>query len=357
MKSVADDEPLEPFFAAVLKGFPAACATHGSNRFDFAIASRLVRVHCAGDAISPLLRPLRHHPIWEGPGNAPSLEIFAWEGPQGWLPPRPPWKISQQGRLGEITGLNSERFRLNYDPSGLLCMFDQQSRRAIFWMPRGESLPWWEVASPFRVLFHWWAPLIGGQVAHAAAVGQNGEGVLLVGRSGSGKSTAAMACLDAGMLYVGDDYVLLTRNSVPRAHSLYSSGKLHTRFLGDVMPHWKPHVSLQIGPERKSVFLLQNCPAYACCLRSNLVIRAVVIPQISARISSRLTKRHAGAGLLALGPSTLFQLPGARHGVMTYIGEWLRELPVFTLESGTDLPSIATELSRLLAPSESIFAA
>ena len=36
---------------------------------------------------------------------------------------------------------------------------------------------------------------------------------LLAGRGGSGKSTTAITCVDAGMQYVGDDYVLLTRDA------------------------------------------------------------------------------------------------------------------------------------------------
>ena len=82
-------------------------------------------------------------------------------------------------------------------------MWDRHSRRALYWVRRASDLPFWEIASPFRILFHWWAQSWGGQVAHAAAVGVNGRGVLLAGKSGSGKSTAALACLRQGMDFRG----------------------------------------------------------------------------------------------------------------------------------------------------------
>ena len=111
------------------------------------------------------------------------------------------------------------------------------------------NLPYWETAAPFRILFHWWSQSFGGQISHAAAVGRDGKGVLLAGRGGSGKSTTAICCVDAGMEYVGDDYVLLTRTPTPTAHSLYNSAKIHTAFLRQALPHWQDRVAGEMGPE------------------------------------------------------------------------------------------------------------
>ena len=49
----------------------------------------------------------------------------------------------------------------------------------------------------------------GRYVLHAGAVGIDGEAVLLVGRSGSGKSTAVFAALEAGWRALSDDLVAL----------------------------------------------------------------------------------------------------------------------------------------------------
>jgi HPr kinase/phosphorylase len=51
---------------------------------------------------------------------------------------------------------------------------------------------------------------MSGQMVHATAVSINGEGVLLVGPSGSGKSDLALRLIDRGATLVSDDAVELT---------------------------------------------------------------------------------------------------------------------------------------------------
>jgi hypothetical protein len=62
--------------------------------------------------------------------------------------------------------------------------------------------------------------LLGASVVtdlHAACVGNNGKGILLIGDSGAGKSTLAYACARAGWTYTSDDTSYLINDSkVPR---------------------------------------------------------------------------------------------------------------------------------------------
>jgi hypothetical protein len=60
--------------------------------------------------------------------------------------------------------------------------------------------------------------LLGASVVtdlHAACVGKNGKGILLVGDSGAGKSTLAYACARAGWTYTSDDTSYLINDSNP----------------------------------------------------------------------------------------------------------------------------------------------
>jgi hypothetical protein len=349
----SSDAELERFFGSMCDGFAKSAATTGAIRSELRMAERHVTLHVVGGGLSSLLRALRHLAISSSehtPQAAakPALEILAWESAPGWSPPKPPWKQGQQWYLGEIVGLESDRFRMNYhDQSGLFCMYDQRDRRAIFWLPDAERLPFWEIASPFRVLFHWWARTIGGHMAHAAAVGRQGRGVLLAGRSGSGKSTAAITCVDAGMEYVGDDYVLLLRDPVPTAHSLYNSAKIHTRFLNSSLPHWKGHIAGEIRPEGKSLFFLHEINPEL--VRSKLAICAVILPQVSGENCGKMTSMPPAQGLLALAPSTLFQLPGAGKGAMSFFSQWMRGIPVYGLKTGHDLAAGPAAVSQLLS--------
>lgn len=58
-------------------------------------------------------------------------------------------------------------------------------------------------------LFSRMAPDIGMTLIHGAGVGINGQGVILAGLSGAGKSSLAAACLKSGMQYVSDDTMFL----------------------------------------------------------------------------------------------------------------------------------------------------
>ena len=307
------ESAIQGFFEALLEGFDRASASGGNVRWEGTLADKPVRIHVAGQNLHELKRPIAHWKNWKNLSAEPSLNIYAWDGSLGWLPPKPPWTMGQQRQMGEIAGLETDRFLIHYfyyDRSGFLNIYDRHSRRAIYWLPDAKMLHPWEKAAPFRVILHWWARDIGGHMAHAAVIGEKGRGILLVGRSGSGKSTAAMTCLDAQMSYLGDDYVILKRNPTPTAYSIFNSAKLHTAYLEASLSHWKRHVAGIIGPDVKSLLFIHECaPALMC---ENLQIACVVMPQFTGAQRAALTRRPPAEGLLALVPSTMFQLPWAR---------------------------------------------
>ena len=80
-----------------------------------------------------------------------------------------------------------------------------------------------------RTLFHWLMELYGRQLIHAAAVGTDIGGALIVGKGGVGKSTTSLASLAAGLRFVGDDYVIVGFDPHPTAWSLYCTAKVSPR--------------------------------------------------------------------------------------------------------------------------------
>src|SRR5581483_7842647 len=107
-----------------------------------------------------------------------------------------------------------------------LSVLYRQQRRAIHWVPDAPSIPFYEQSAPFLQILHWWARENLHQMVHAAAVGTATGGVLIGGKSGSGKSTTTLACLKAGLRSTGDDYTLLRASHPPLVRNLYSTGKL-----------------------------------------------------------------------------------------------------------------------------------
>ena len=83
---------------------------------------------------------------------------------------------------------------------------------------------------------HWWSAGLGLQLVHGAAVGTEAGGVLLIGRSGAGKSTQALACVGSSLGYAADDYCLVEIGPAVRGHSLYGSGKANAASIA-MLPH------------------------------------------------------------------------------------------------------------------------
>ena len=85
-------------------------------------------------------------------------------------------------------------------------------------------------------------------MVHAASVGSSTGGALLIGKGGSGKSTAALACLSSSLMYAGDDYCLVTAEPSPAAYCLYNTAKLKKDTDLERFPHL---AHCEYNPSRK----------------------------------------------------------------------------------------------------------
>jgi serine kinase of HPr protein (carbohydrate metabolism regulator) len=89
-----------------------------------------------------------------------------------------------------------------------------------------------------------------GTSIHATAVAIAGQGVLLIGKSGSGKSDLALRLIDRGAQLVSDDYTAVSVRSgrLIAAAPPTISGKLEIRGLGivDIEPSPAVHVALVV---------------------------------------------------------------------------------------------------------------
>ena len=162
--------------------------------------------------------------------------------------------------------------------------------------------------------------------------------MLLAGKGGSGKSTTALLCLEAGLRYVSDDYCLLEPGERPRAHCLYNTGKLQrdhlTRFPALAQKAVDPH-SDQF--EKKVIFVHQHYPDR---LANALPLRAIFLPYVSGESDHHLRQVAPEVALRGLAPSTLFQLSAPSREHLRIMAGLTRQLPCYQLALGTDFASI-----------------
>lgn len=337
----------EQFFTAVRQSFELAAAAGLSERA-YRIGDHAVLLRFAGQALERLLTPALEHLSLPLPlSEAPALSVCLFDtAVTGIAPPPPAWSKDAYGLRGEIAGFNTARIRTVYQPgTDVLMTIDRNRAEAIYWTADAGRIPYWEASFPLRTIFHWWLEDVDYQPVHAAAVGRDQGGVLLTGPSGSGKSTTALACLEGGLGYAGDDYVLV-RASPAHVFSLYGTAKLE----GGNLVRFPHLAALVSNPARQNgeKALLHINSALPGRMHHGFPIRAILVPTITGRRDTALRSVGAGEAFRALAPTTLFHLPGAQHKAISKLGALVRRVPVYRLEAGTELAQIPAAISRLL---------
>ena len=335
------------YFRSVYDLFKSAQQKTGPVERSYIIGGYHIRLSFAGAALLSLTKALEH--LAADGQSTPDLTICLWDSESTGqrMVPRP-WSESDFLARGVIQGYNTERIYTAFQHgSGAVSVLDKERNLAVFWAPDAR-LPYWEYGSPLRSILHWWLLSQGLQLVHAAAVGNSNGGVLIGGKGGSGKSTTALACLESNLNYIGDDYTLLALDSGrPVVHSLYNSAKLNSDHV-QRFPALLPKVANpdRLADETALLFVNEHYPAKVA---TQLPVRAVLLPRVTGLPETRWKRVSVAMSLAALAPSTIFQLPRAGNEAFQFLAAFIRQLPCFSLEVGTNLSTIPPVIEELLA--------
>lgn len=336
------------FAATIHDAFNRAAATGGELIRDYRIGDSLIRLRFAGEAMISQLTPALAH-LAVAPSSAQAdLTVCIWDSvsTRESLPP-PPWSNDAYGARAEITGFNTDRIKTVYHlESSVLSLLDLKENLGFYWTRDAANFPIYKIAAPLISILHWWLRKRGHQVVHAAAVGQGSGAVLIAGRSGSGKSTSALSCLDSPLLYLGDDYCLITAAPEPRVYSLFSSAKLTPDSLAR-LPHLRAAIYRQADElADKSLLFLHR--QFREKIGQSLPLRAVLIPRVVGGRDTSLVRISPVAALTALAPSTIYQLAGADQSSLQMMSAVVKQLPCYELRLGTEMAQIPEVIALLL---------
>ncbi|MFT6287267.1 MAG: hypothetical protein ACJA09_002021 [Alcanivorax sp.] len=346
MEIAPDNERVEAFFNAAHSTFVnAARNTGGTVDYDFFIGGQHVRFCCAGERWAEKLLPALEHLRCDSEDKADisvDLTVCLWDDRStGTTMPDTPWSTEDHIERGEIRGFNTTRFCTGFNPrAAMLTMLDLDSDLALCWMRNLDELPSFEQATPITAIFHWFLRSKSMHLVHAAAVGVPGCGLLLAGRGGAGKSSTALSCLQAGMLYLSDDFCAVSHHPTPTVHSLYSSGRLHPDGLAR-LPQLDPWIEnrTELDHEKGLFFVNRRAPEQ---VRPELPLRAILVPTIVSRPDSSIETTPPGVGFRALLATTIRSFAGIDDSGIAYIAELTRRVPSFNLYAGSD-PRYLTE--------------
>lgn len=308
---------------------------------DLRIADAELRLRFAGPAlVDAFYAPLSHLEV-EHVDDPATISLFD-SGSTGVVFPTVPWSrdsLDPRGHVREPVGDGITAYHLVH--FGAITLFDAATRTGLYWVESVPAIPWYELGSPLRQALHLTLPAENRHLVHAGAVGVNGKGVLIGGRSGSGKSTLTLACVEAGFGYAGDDYVLVTLDPQPVAHTLYSTAKVDPDGLGR-LSGLAERAAVTETPD-KALLDLRG----AVEILESLPIVAVVLPQVRGGVST-LSPLGAADAFRGLSPSTILQMPHRSAEVLDTTKKLLTAVPSYRLELGDDLPDAVRLVRELL---------
>jgi len=348
-RSFSADGEATAFFDRVLERFREACGNSAEGPIDlyYEIAGYTLCLKFCGSALIEHVSPALEHALIPARAH-PDVTICLWDSASSdTAMVTPPWSAKDFEHQGEIIAFNNERIATLYQPGeDTLNLLDYSRNLGIFWRRNTVDIPYYLTGAPLRSILHWWMSNNGRQFIHGAAVGKKEGGVLLVGKGGSGKSTAAISCLSSGLSYAGDDYCLMAWDPEPRVYSLYNSAKLdfdHFERFPDLVPLL--HNRHPSEEDKGLVILKRHLPDK---LISGFPIRAILIPRVSGQSGSSVRMASAAQALMALAPSTMFQLTRNREQAFRRVSQLVKSVPAFILESGTDIQGIPAVIEDLL---------
>lgn len=335
------------FFNQCLEAYKKAADKSDLKSYTYDIAGTMVCIQFAGEAlIKTMTRALEHLRV-KKPTKA-DCTILAWDSQStGVEMVPPPCKKSHFTDRGDIWGFNSKRIKTAFHWSEFsVNVMDVKTKTAVYWVNSAGQFPYWVQSSPFRTIFHWWMEENNAQLLHAAAVGTEDGAVLITGKGGVGKSTSALACLNAGMDYYADDYLIVKKDPIPIVYSLYSTGKMN-RSDQDRFPALRNFASDLINEEQeKDVFYFY--PSLQNQIKKSSPVKAILEPKINHRKSTTYSNISYWHIQRALSFTTMSQLPGVGSHTHDFINDLCTKIPCYKIEPGTNMKEVPTSIGNFI---------
>lgn len=318
-----------------LEAFESRAGQEQKHKFNFSIADLNIKISILGQ---PLVSEVMDALIWGCTESDLQADIEFYVV-QGFPFPSPPWSIDEYQQHDLPAHLSDGAVLAKFDfENNSLSIFDRDRKIGIYWCQEVSSLSVWTYGAPLRNLFTW--ALLDQQIylIHAAGVSTEGNGYLISGYSGAGKSTTTMACMADGFTTVGDDYCALSLKDGIKAYSLYGFAKVVLGSIGASL------IDLSITKRERSDNKV-HVPLGKNQVRE-IKIDAVVLPKVSAKTGSPVLI-SPGAALIRFAPSTIFQNALLSQHMLKAMGGLLSKVPTYLLEVGPDISNVSNAIRSI----------
>jgi hypothetical protein len=318
-----------------------------------------VRIRFDDPAFAPGIGMLMRPFAVDSLADAPALEI-AWSmaGAIGQIPLRIPDDASLLYSGQATEGLPGASFdfllQLHRTSDGLILdlgergwlRFDSGALRAEGHLVRGGDCPPDWIASLTLFLLSGLLRRRGLFMLHAAALERDGRGVLIVGASGSGKTTACLALLRAGYRLVSDDHPLLRRDPDGIAALAFPEKIDVTDAMIECFPEILPPPEALRAGTRKRFFNVEDLRPGAFAERCRPAV--VLFPRVSGMSRSQLEPISRPQALARLLPQGFTGETATAAEQFLLLRDLAQQADCCHLHFGTDLASFPPLVDALL---------
>src|SRR6185312_8823928 len=177
----------------------------------------------------------------------------------------------------------------------------------------------------------------------------NGRAALIVGKKGAGKSMTTLACLSAGLGYLGDDKVLVEACETPRVYSVFASAKLSLKDLPKLsLPGLANRVHFPVTKDdTKGLIYLNEIAPDQMVAKAHLA--SIIQPHPTGGISSEIVPLNSAAALRSLIPELVGHYPSSASQSFEVLRNLVREVPCYRLHAGRDLNGVAASIADHLS--------
>lgn len=320
------------------------------SRFRF--AGQSVRLRVAGSQLSRHMNEAFDQLRVDEPEDAPAaLHIEMWDRARTGIGCPGVAYVPDSTTLldsGIINSYAAEEI-LRYERGHYVTTLDRAGSQLFSCRADGANLALYERAKPFDMMLARWYQDQGVQQIHVGLVSKGGDGVIFVGASGSGKSTATLACALAGYAYLGDDHngLELTPGGECIGHSIYNSARITEDHLVR-FPQLAPwEIKATSEWDHKSMLLMSRIPIIRTAATTR--IRAVVMPRVVGEGPCTWQKASKVQSLIALAPTSLRGPLNAGYNGFSNLADFIPRMPCFRLNIGRHVEDIPACVDSLLA--------
>ena len=235
-----------------------------------------------------------------------------------------------------------------YRRNAMLMCLDRSLGRIVGWSQAADRLSLAEQGRPLDGPLFLWLLDRGIRKVHAGLIAAQGRGILVAGKSGSGKTTTVLSCLLEGFEFVSDDHVGIEarQDGGYAGHGINASADLDANDAGR-FPLLLEHAIEGTLPEEDKLLIRLSaaCPER---LRPAAGVDLLLLPRVTGSSRQALHPARKNEALLRLASSSLWMPHHPREEGLQSLVALVERVPAYWLELGGRTDSIAPALRTLL---------